>query len=95
MLVVSTVVFVPLTVKLPETVKFPPIVGLVTNPTLILLALTIVSTSFVVPSNVKVSPPAMVSFEPLSAATSNDVAIVAVETAVTRPLALTVITKSK
>ena len=56
-------------VVVPETVKFPEIVTLVGNPILILLSDTVVSISFAVPSNVKVSVPTVtVSFEPLSAA---------------------------
>ena len=60
----ETVVVEPLTVRLPEIVTF------VGRPIVILLLDTVVSTSFAVPSNVRVSVPTVtVSAVPLSAAT--------------------------
>ena len=73
----STVVVVPLTVRLPE------IVTLLGNPMFILLSETVVSISLAVPSKVKVSVPTVtVSLEPLSAAMVNAELILAVEAAV-------------
>ena len=81
----STVVVVPLTVRLPA------IVTLLGNPMFILLSETVVSISLAVPSKVKVSVPIVtVSLEPLSAAMVNEELILAVEAAVIRPVASTV-----
>ena len=67
--VVLIVVVVPLTVKLPVTVRSLPIVTSSGRPIWIWLSETVVSISFDVPANVSVSVPTVtVSFEPLSAA---------------------------
>ena len=82
----STVVVVPLTVRLPD------IVTLFGKPIVISLLETVVSISFAVPLNVIVSPPATESLEPESAANVYEVEIADVEAAVIRPCASTVIT---
>ena len=82
----STVVVVPLTVRLPD------IVTLFGKPNVISLLETVVSISFAVPLNVIVSPPATESLEPESAANVYEVEIADVEAAVIRPCASTVIT---
>jgi len=74
---------------LPETVKLPPIVGLVTKPTVTSLSDTVMSVSFDTPLNVNVSPPLNVSvLEPSESV--NEVAMAAVVAAVICPCALTV-----
>ena len=79
--------------SVPVTVKSLPIVTSLGRPIVILLLDTAVSISFEVPSKVNVSEPnATVSLLPLSAAIVKFVEILAVLTAVTKPLALTVTT---
>ena len=74
--VVLTVVVVPFTVKLPVIVNAPPIVTLSGKAMLILLSDTVVAISFAVPSNVNVFVPTVtVSFDPLSAAIVNVLAL--------------------
>ena len=88
-----TVVVVPDTVKFPETIKLPAIVGLSTKPIWIWLLVTVVSISFVVPAKVNVSVPNVtVSLDPESAAIVKSVLIDAVLAAVICPYAFTVIT---
>ena len=66
---VLRVVVVPLTVKFPVTTNAPPTVMSSGSAILILLLLTVVAISFVVPSNVSVSVPTVTaSFDPVSAA---------------------------
>ena len=70
----------------PLTVRLPAIVTLLGNPIVILLSETVVSISFVVPSNVKVSvPTATVSFDPESAAMVKVEPVEAVDADVIRP----------
>ena len=84
----STVVVVPLTVRLPEIVAFPPIVTLLGNPICIWLFDTVVSTSLAVPTKFNVSVPTVtVSSEPLSAPIVKVELVAAVEAAVIRPWA--------
>ena len=79
-----TIVCEPDTVKFPETVRSPPIVGLSTIPTVIVSPLTAVTISLFVPLMVIVSPPS-IDDEPLSPANVNEVDIAAVETVVILP----------
>ena len=88
-----TVVVVPETVRLPETVAFPPIVTSSGNPIVIVLFETVVSISFAVPTKLSVSVPTVTtSSEPESPPIVNDELVDAVETLVIRPCASTAIT---
>ena len=85
-------VVVPVTVKLPLTVRSFDIVTSFGNPIVnVSVALTATSTSLLVPETVRVSPPAMLCvFEPSDKVKL--VEILAVLTAVNLPLASTVMT---
>ena len=87
---VFSVTVSPLTVRSPVTVRSLPMVTSSGRAKVIALLLTVVVISLDVPVNVSVSPVLNVSLEPLSAASVKLVAILFVVTAVTRPLAFTV-----
>ena len=88
--VISSDKKLPVTVKLFPTVTSSgkPKVTLTSFPTLV----TAVSISFAVPKNCKSSADKSTSCDPESPSTVNEVTILAVVTAVTKPLALTVTT---
>ena len=86
MVVLSTEVVVPCTVRLPLTITLPVSVGLLTIPTVIVSPDTEVSISLLVPEIVRVSVPNRTpSSVPLSAAKSRVVEIETLDAAVNLP----------